>query len=296
MMAGVGVAARGACVRGVDAGAVAGGALSVGAAGALGAGAAGAGFAVDAPTAAGAGDIAGTASGADDFRPSSRAFWLATDEEWALSARAASANAASERAFARGGARDACACGGDAAARVAGLVDDLARHMRAAGELSADGSVHVPDEGLTDAPVFEQRAKLVLMEGVEGAYVVPSGQDWAHDALGDAAVVPGMVYSDGEAFLPGEACIDGYFQADFDGRWVRVERGRACAEGRAIAWRASLEEFPELVAELSCYAEEAGAGDVVRGAVCEGNCEAVCRDARCEFAGAPAASGVRRSA
>lgn len=228
-----------------------------------------------------------------DIRPSSKAFGLATGEEWALPGRAtstreASGHAALERVFARGGVRGACACGGDTAGRIAELVDDLARHMLAEGELSADGSVHVPDEGLTDAPVFEQRAKLVLMEGVEGAYVVPSGQDWAHDALGDTAVVPGMVYSDGEAFLPGEACIDGYFQADFDGRWVRVERGRAHAEGRAIAWRASLEEFPELIADLSRYAEEAGAGDIVR--------EGACGEAPRNFADELSVSGVRASA
>ena len=236
-----------------------------------------------------------------DVRPSSRAFGLATGEEWSLPARATSGREASghatlERVLTCGGVRGTCACGEDVAGRIAELVDDLARHMLAEGELSADGSVHVPDEGLTDAPVYEQRAKLVLMEGVEGAYVVPSGQDWAHDALGDAAVVPGMVYSDGEAFLPGEACIDGYFQADFDGRWVRVERGRACAEGRAIAWRASLEEFPELVAELSCYAEEAGSGDVVRKGVCGAVCESACGEAPRDFADESVVSGVRRSA
>ncbi len=258
-----------------------------------GVGVAACGGVVGAVFAGGASGVAGTAA---DIRPLSRAFGLATGEEWALPAHVASGRAASDRVFTRSGARGACACGGDTAARIAELVDDLARHMLAEGELSADGSVHVPDEGLTDAPVFEQRAKLVLMEGVEGAYVVPSGQDWAHDALGDAAVVPGMVYSDGEAFLPGEACIDGYFQADFDGRWVRVERGRACAEGRAIAWRASLEEFPELVVELSCYAEEAGAGDLVREGVRSAVCEGVRGEAPRDFADAPAASGVRASA
>ncbi len=255
---------------------------------------------------AGAG-AAGVAGAAADIRPSSRAFGLATGEEWALAGRGASASPTPEGASARGCARLACACDEDVAGRISDLVDDLARHMLAEGELSADGSVHVPDDGLEDAPVFEQRAKLVLMEGVEGAYVVPSGQDWAHDALGDAAVVPGMVYSDGEAFLPGEACIDGYFQADFDGRWVRVVRGRACSAGRAIAWRSSLEEFPELVAELSRYAEEgaAGVGDGAAGAVeavalgdgaCEVACDGVCGEPRCDFADAAAFAGVRRSA
>ncbi len=224
-----------------------------------------------------AGGVVGRSAG--DFavvRPSSRAFGLATGEEWAVPARA--------------GRRFSSVCAEGAAGRIASLVEDLARHMLAEGELSADGSIHVPDDGLVDAPVFEQRAKLVLMEGVEGAYVVPSGQDWAHDALGEAAVVPGMVYSDGDAFLPGEACIDGYFQADFDGRWVRVERGRAAFAGRAIAWRESLEEFPELLAELSSFEEAQGAG--------EGFGADAWRDCAAAFAGAPAASkpAARRSA
>lgn len=225
--------------------------------------------------------------GAGDFalvRPSSRAFGLATGEEWAVPARAGG------RFSSACGDDAACACAEGAAGRIASLVEDLARHMLAEGELSADGSIHVPDDGLVDAPVFEQRAKLVLMEGVEGAYVVPSGQDWAHDALGEAAVVPGMVYSDGDAFLPGEACIDGYFQADFDGRWVRVERGRAASAGRAIAWRESLEEFPELLAELSSFEEAQGAG--------EGFGTDAWRDCAAAIAGAPAASkpAARRSA
>ncbi len=226
-----------------------------------------------------AGRSAGAGACVGDFalvRPSSRAFGLATGEEWAVPARA--------------GGRFSSVCGEGAAGRIASLVEDLARHMLAEGELSADGSIHVPDDGLVDAPVFEQRAKLVLMEGVEGAYVVPSGQDWAHDALGEAAVVPGMVYSDGDAFLPGEACIDGYFQADFDGRWVRVERGRAAFAGRAIAWRESLEEFPELLAELSSFEEAQGAG--------EGFGADAWRDCAAAFAGAPAATkpAARRSA
>ncbi len=223
------------------------------------------------------GAVAGCGAGtAALVRPSSRAFGLATGEEWAVPARA--------------GRRFSSVCGEGAAGRIASLVEDLARHMLAEGELSADGSIHVPDDGLVDAPVFEQRAKLVLMEGVEGAYVVPSGQDWAHDALGEAAVVPGMVYSDGEAFLPGEACIDGYFQADFDGRWVRVERGRAASAGRAIAWRESLEEFPELLAELSSFEEAQGAGG--------GFGADAWRDCADAFAGAPVASkpAARRSA
>lgn len=194
--------------------------------------------------------------GADVVAPGalpSRAFGIATNEEWSIVPGDGGAGAVGAAGSA---AVSSNSQGEDTTARIARLVDDLARHMREAGEIDGSGSVRVPDGGLEDELVFEQRAKLVLMEGVEGAYVVPSSQDWAHDALGDAAVVAGMVYSDGEAFLPGDACIDGYFQADFDGRWVRVVRGRACLAGPAIAWRDSLEEFPELVSELERFAQK----------------------------------------
>lgn len=136
------------------------------------------------------------------------------------------------------------------AARADALLDELAAHMRAAGELTASGEVRVDDGDLEGRLVLEQKAKLVLLAGVDAAYVVPSGQDWAHDALGDAAVVPGTVYGDGEPFLEGDACVSGYFQADADGRWARVRSGRCAVGARGIDWRASLEEFPEVVRQL----------------------------------------------
>lgn len=134
--------------------------------------------------------------------------------------------------------------------RAEALIDELACHMRAAGEIDAAGKVRTADAGLEGSYVLEQKAKLVWMAGADAAYVVPSGQDWAHDALGDACVVPGVVYSDDEPFLEGEACVSGYFQADADGRWARVESGRAPLAGTSVAWRASLEEFPEVMAQL----------------------------------------------
>lgn len=134
--------------------------------------------------------------------------------------------------------------------RADALLDELACHMRAAGEISADGSVRVDDACLEDAYVLEQKAKLVLLGGADAAYVVPSGQDWAHDALGETIVVPGMLYSDDEPFLQGDACVSGYFQADADGRWVHVDCGRVPASAAGVAWRADLEEFPEVMAQL----------------------------------------------
>lgn len=151
------------------------------------------------------------------------------------------------------GVEAGCACG-DARAgdqRAAALVDELACHMRAAGEIDERGEVRVDDAGLEGSYVLEQKAKLVLLAGADAAYVVPSGQDWAHDALGQARVLAaGMVFSDGEPFLEGDACVSGYFQADADGRWARVERGRVAAGATGVAWRNALEEFPEVMAQL----------------------------------------------
>ena len=134
--------------------------------------------------------------------------------------------------------------------RTGELLDELAGHMRDAGELTDAGEVRADDAGLEEGLVLEQKAKLVLLAGVDAAYVVPSGQDWAHDALGDAAICPGMLFSDGEPFSEGDACVTGYFQADADGRWARVESGRAAAGASGIEWRDGLEAFPEVVAQL----------------------------------------------
>ena len=130
------------------------------------------------------------------------------------------------------------------------LLDELAGHMRDAGELTEAGEVRIDDAGLEEGLVLEQKAKLVLLAGADAAYVVPSGQDWAHDALGDAMICPGMLYSDGEPFSEGDACVTGYFQADADGRWTRVEAGRVAAGAPGVQWREGLEAFPEVVAQL----------------------------------------------
>ena len=134
--------------------------------------------------------------------------------------------------------------------RTGELLDELAGHKRDAGELTDAGEVRVDDAGLEEGLVLEQKAKLVLLAGADAAYVVPSGQDWAHDALGDAVICPGMLFSDGEPFSEGDACVTGYFQADADGRWARVESGRAAAGPTGIEWREGLEAFPEVVAQL----------------------------------------------
>lgn len=135
--------------------------------------------------------------------------------------------------------------------RAEALLDELAAHMRAAGELTAAGEVHVDDGDLMGTYVLEQKAKLVVLAGADAAYVVPSSQDWAHDALGQARVAAaGTVFSDGEPFLEGEACVSGYFQADAGGRWARVVSGRVALGAKGVDWRDSLEEFPEVMEQL----------------------------------------------
>lgn len=142
----------------------------------------------------------------------------------------------------------------DARGRASSLVDELREHMAAEGEIDASGAASGDAEGamasLVCSLVLEQKAKLVHMSGAPIAYLVPSGQDWAHDALGDAEVVAGTFYGDGDPFLEGSADVTGYFEAD-DGGWSRIEKGhaRACRHS-GVDWRESLEEFPEVLAEL----------------------------------------------
>lgn len=81
---------------------------------------------------------------------------------------------------------------------------------------------------------------------------MPSSQDWEHDTLGEAIVCPGTFHAESEPFQEGAVCVSGYFQADADGRWLRIDNGSAAVDistGQA-PWRENLEEFPEVVAQL----------------------------------------------
>lgn len=125
---------------------------------------------------------------------------------------------------------------------------ELRAHMEEAGELD-----QVQDSSDLDVSlVLEQKMKLVFMPGADTLYAVPSEQDWMHDALGETRCIPGTFYGDGEPFVAGSVAVTGYFQADKDGRWVRVVDGAvACADDSTqVAWRAGLEEFPEVMEEL----------------------------------------------
>ena len=131
-----------------------------------------------------------------------------------------------------------------AAATAQERIAELRAHMEEAGELGED-----PEDGgkLGGRMVLEQKMKLVSMPGAEALYAVPSEQDWAHDALGEASCVAGTLYADGDPFPEGAAAVSGYFQADADGRWTRVVDG---AVPLGAAWADGLEEFPEVLAEL----------------------------------------------
>lgn len=133
-------------------------------------------------------------------------------------------------------------------------IEELRAHMEEAGEL-AEGA---PGDGqLAVDVVFEQKMKLVRMPGADALYAVPSSQDWAHDALGETSSVSGTFYADGEPFPEGAAMLTGYFQADEDGRWVRVEDGavRFQSGSSEVAWVERLEDFPEVMAQLeACMA------------------------------------------
>ncbi len=140
----------------------------------------------------------------------------------------------------------------DAAAQA--RIEELRTHMEEAGE-PAEGAPD--DERLGASLVFEQKMKLVRMPGADALYAVPSSQDWAHDALGETSSVSGTFYVEGDPFPEGAAMLTGYFQADEDGRWVRVADGAAAfAPGADEAeWRERLEDFPEVMSQLSACME-----------------------------------------
>lgn len=130
------------------------------------------------------------------------------------------------------------------------LLNELANHMREAGELTETGDVCMEDGAFEDGYVLQQKAKLVLLAGADAAYIVPSGQDWAHDALGDSIVILGTIYSDDQPFLEGDASVTGYFQADANQHWTRVDSGRVPLTASGIDWRSGLEDFPEVVSQF----------------------------------------------
>ena len=120
-------------------------------------------------------------------------------------------------------------------------VAEIRRHMEAEGE----DLVKVEDSmaGL----MFEKRAKLVQKAGSPELVLVTSEEDWIHDALDDMRIFYGTVYAESEPFAADTTSIDGYFQDEESGRWIRLMAGNARDDGSA--WRQSLEDFPEVVEE-----------------------------------------------
>lgn len=122
---------------------------------------------------------------------------------------------------------------------------ELERHMAEMGEALECAE---PDEG-----IWSMKVELVGKPGASHLWAVPSGQDWLHDALDEARIVPGTIYADDEPFLPSSIELTGYFQADADGRWLRIEKGCAPmdpASGEA-GWKDALEDFDAVAAELA---------------------------------------------
>lgn len=132
-------------------------------------------------------------------------------------------------------------------------IEELRQHMHEAGELidGAQGEEFAEPAPVLDGEfVLEQKMKLAGRDGSTDLFVVPSDEDWMHDYLGTSSSVAGTFYSADEPFLSGSASVTGYFQADDDERWVRIDKGKAEMNGSEVAWVNSLEDFPEVVAQL----------------------------------------------
>jgi hypothetical protein len=125
-------------------------------------------------------------------------------------------------------------------------IDELRTYMEKEGEDDAAGQEE--PEG-----VMSLHVKLTHKQGDAFMWAIPSEQDWLHDALDDFRIVAGVVYAEDEPLLPGSIEIDGYFQADEDGRWVHVSAGRVEVdpETQDACWKNDLNEFPEVVAQLN---------------------------------------------
>lgn len=132
-------------------------------------------------------------------------------------------------------------------------IEELRQHMHEAGELvdgEAGEEFAEPAPVLDGEMVLEQKMKLAGRDGSTELFAVPSDEDWMHDYLGTSKAIAGTFYSADEPFLAGSASVTGYFQADDDERWVRVNKGKAEMNGNEVAWVNCLECFPEVVAEL----------------------------------------------
>lgn len=141
-------------------------------------------------------------------------------------------------------------------------IEELRAHMEAEGELGVDASDVVAETQATldGTYVLEQKMKLTGKPGATTMFVVPSAQDWVHDALDEVRIVAGTLYADDEPFLEGSAVCTGYFQADDTQRWVRITDGAAAVNASTgdVTWVDDLAEFPEIVAQ---YEECMGASE-----------------------------------
>lgn len=128
-------------------------------------------------------------------------------------------------------------------------IEELRKHAIEEGE-NLDSQVKLDDE---PQPSWSLKAKLTHKPGDATMWVVTSNQDWEHDAIDDVLIIPGTIYADAEPFLPDSIILNGYFQADEDGRWVRVDNGCVpwSEPNQESPWKDSLDEFPEVISQLN---------------------------------------------
>ncbi len=128
-------------------------------------------------------------------------------------------------------------------------IEELRKHAIEEGE-NLDAEVKLDSEPQAS---WSLKAKLTHKPGDASMWIVTSNQDWEHDAIDDVLIIPGTIYASDEPFLPDSIILNGYFQADEDGRWVRVTNGCVpwSEDDANSAWKNALDEFPEVVDELN---------------------------------------------
>ncbi len=128
----------------------------------------------------------------------------------------------------------------------------LREHMIEAGESLQQ------DE--TSSLVYEARMKLVGTRDSEILWLIPSDEDWEHDALDDVIVIPGVLYAEDEPFDSHDMTANGYFQDDESNRWIHVDHGCVAVNlsTGTPSWSDDLTEFPEVVDQFEMCMEDSG--------------------------------------
>lgn len=131
--------------------------------------------------------------------------------------------------------------------RINSAVAEIAEHMKAEGE-----SLYKVEDSMAGL-MFEKPAKLIQKKGSADITLVTVEEDWIHDALDEMQIFYGMVYAEDEPFAADTTSIDGYFQDEETNRWIHLKAGNATDDGQA--WKASLEDFPEVMQQYEACME-----------------------------------------